>query len=101
VYLASEDGPLPDEPRRLTLVLAGPREPESWQGGDRKPIDFYDLKGVIETLLAGLRINGATYEAAQHPTFYPGRTARVIVAISGSRVTTTRASSSPNARLCS
>jgi phenylalanyl-tRNA synthetase beta chain len=78
VYLGSEEGPLPDEPRRLTIVLSGPREPESWLGGDQKPVDFYDLKGVIETLLAGLGINDARYEAARHPTFYPGRTARVI-----------------------
>ena len=33
VYLASEDGPLPDEPRRLTIVMTGAREPESWQRG--------------------------------------------------------------------
>lgn len=79
VYLASEDGPLPDEPRRLTIVMSGPREAESWLGGDRKPIDFYDLKGVIESLLAGLNITSAKYEAAQHPTYYPGRTARLIV----------------------
>lgn len=80
VYLASEDGPLPDEPRRLAIVMTGPREPESWLGGDRQPIDFYDLKGVIESLLAGLNIDAARYEAAQHPTYYPGRTARLIVA---------------------
>ena len=79
VYLASEDEPLPDEPRRLTIVMSGPREGESWLGGDRQPIDFYDLKGVIESLLAGLNIAGAKYEAAQHPTYYPGRTARLIV----------------------
>ncbi len=79
VYLASEDGPLPDEPRRLTIVMTGPREPEAWLGGDRQPIDFYDLKGVIESLLTGLNIGGAKYEAAQHPTYYPGRTARLIV----------------------
>jgi phenylalanyl-tRNA synthetase beta chain len=79
VYLGSEEGPLPDEPRRLTIVLAGPREAEAWLGGDQKPVDFYDLKGVIETLLAGLNIKSAHYEAAQHPTYYPGRTARLIV----------------------
>ncbi len=31
VYLASEDGLLPDEPRRLTIVMTGARQPESWQ----------------------------------------------------------------------
>jgi phenylalanyl-tRNA synthetase beta chain len=79
VYLASEDGPLPDEPRRLTIVMSGPREPESWKGGDQQPLDFYDLKGVLETLLDGLHISGAHYEPIQHPTFYPGRTARLSV----------------------
>ncbi len=79
VYLASEDGPLPDEPRRLSIVMTGPREPLSWQGGDRNPIDFYDLKGVIEALLRGLHVEGEDFEATEHPTYYPGRTARLKV----------------------
>ncbi len=79
VYLASEDGPLPDEPRRLSIVMTGPREPLSWQGGDRNPIDFYDLKGVIEALLRGLHVEGEDFEATEYPTYYPGRTARLKV----------------------
>jgi phenylalanyl-tRNA synthetase beta chain len=84
VYLASEDGPLPDEPRRLTMVLTGTREPESWHRGsvgesDRTAMDFYDLKGVIEAVLAGLHINNAKFEPIEHPTFYPGRTARLSI----------------------
>jgi len=77
VYIASEGGPLPDEPRRLTIVMSGPRELESWRKSDRAVVDFYDLKGVVETLLDGLHITGATYEPLEHPTFYPGRTARL------------------------
>ncbi|HEY4721818.1 MAG TPA: phenylalanine--tRNA ligase subunit beta, partial [Anaerolineae bacterium] len=82
VYLASEDGPLPDEVRRLTIVISGPREPESWhpvgqRESDRTPVDFYALKGVIEVLLSALNITGAMYESAEHPTYYPGRTARL------------------------
>jgi phenylalanyl-tRNA synthetase beta chain len=79
VYLASEDGPLPDEPRRLTLVMTGNRQAESWQKSDRGLVDFYDLKGVVEALLSGLHIAGARYEPIEHPTYYPGRTARLIV----------------------
>jgi phenylalanyl-tRNA synthetase beta chain len=79
IYLASEDGPLPDEPRHLAIVMTGPREPLSWKGGDRAPIDFYDLKGVIETLLRGLHVEGEVFEALEHPTYYPGRTARLKV----------------------
>jgi phenylalanyl-tRNA synthetase beta chain len=78
VYLSSEDGPLPDEPRRLAITMTGQRQPEAWQKTDRTWVDFYDLKGVLEALLAGLHIAGARYEPIEHPTYYPGRTARLI-----------------------
>ena len=78
VYLASEDGPLPDEPRRLAIVMTGPRQPGSWQKTDQAALDFFDLKGIVEAMLAGLRIAGARYEAAEHPSYYPGRTARLL-----------------------
>jgi phenylalanyl-tRNA synthetase beta chain len=79
VYLANEDGPLPDEPRRLTLAMTGPREPESWKGGEAAPMDFYDLKGVIEAVLSALHIAGARYEPSEHPSYYPGRAAKLVV----------------------
>jgi phenylalanyl-tRNA synthetase beta chain len=79
VYLASEDGLLPDEPRRLAIVLTGVREPESWKTSNRAQADFYDLKGVVEALLNGLHIATAKFEPIEHPTYYPGRTARLSV----------------------
>jgi phenylalanyl-tRNA synthetase beta chain len=79
IYLAAEDSPLPDEPRRLTVVMTGVRQPESWQKTDRAVLDFYDLKGAIEALLGGLHITGARYEPIEHPTYYPGRTTRLLV----------------------
>jgi phenylalanyl-tRNA synthetase beta chain len=42
-------------------------------------MDFYDLKGVVEALLAGLGLNG-TFEPGQHPALHPGRCAQVRVA---------------------
>ncbi len=78
VYLASEDGPLPDEPRRLAIAMTGPREPESWKGGDTAPMDFYDLKGVIETVVDTLHVEGVRYEKGDHPTYSPGRAAKLI-----------------------
>jgi phenylalanyl-tRNA synthetase beta chain len=79
VYLASEDGPLPDEPRRLAIAMTGPRDPESWKGGDTGTMDFYDLKGVIESALDVLHIHDVRYEPGDHPTYYPGRAARLMV----------------------
>ena len=83
IYLASEDGPLPDEPRRLTIVMTGAQQPESWHHAsgretDRAVMNFYDLKGVIEAVLDGLHVAGARYEPIEHPTYYPGRTARLL-----------------------
>lgn len=75
VYLPREGKELPDEPRRLCIAMTGPREEHSWLAGPPDNMDFYDLKGVLETLLARLGAEGATFEPGEHPTFHPGRTA--------------------------
>jgi phenylalanyl-tRNA synthetase beta chain len=77
VYLPVAGQTLPDEPRRLGVVMTGPREPSSWMAGqDRTPMNFYDLKGVVETLLAGLGLDG-TFDPGEHPALHPGRCAQV------------------------
>jgi phenylalanyl-tRNA synthetase beta chain len=84
VYLPGEheDG-LPEEHRRVVIALTGPRDPRAWQASDQGPLDFYDLKGVVEALVDGLHLTGATYAPpepeAQHPSFMPGRTARLLL----------------------
>jgi phenylalanyl-tRNA synthetase beta chain len=77
VYLMREDELLPDEPRRLAIALTGPRDPLAWEGSDRTPMDFFDLKGVVEALTGGLHLGEVAYEPATHPTFMPGRTAQL------------------------
>ncbi len=79
VYLPAEEQTLPDERRRLCIAMTGPREPRSWMAGqDRALVDFYDLKGVVEALLAGLKLDGA-FEPGTHPALHPGRCAQVSV----------------------
>jgi len=78
-YLPVEGQKLPNEIRKLGIVMTGPREAESWlEGQDRTPVDFYDLKGVVEALLTGLGLDGA-FEHEEHPSFHPGRCAQVSV----------------------
>lgn len=78
VYLASENGELPDEIGRISLVMMGPRYPQQWQGSsDAGHYDFFDLKGVIEQLLTSLHITDWRVEAVSHPTYRPGHTARL------------------------
>ena len=74
-YLPSaEPNSLPEERRSIGIALSGPAE-VSWLPELARPADFYDLKGLIETLLARLHIPRYRFTPTQHPTFHPGRTA--------------------------
>lgn len=70
------DGPdkQPDERRAVGIALCGPAE-ISWHSALSHPADFYDLKGIIESLLAGLKITQYRFTPTRHPTFHPGRCA--------------------------
>ncbi|MFO7577552.1 MAG: phenylalanine--tRNA ligase subunit beta [Pelovirga sp.] len=61
----------------LTAVLSGRRSPEGWaQSG--APVDFYDLKGVVESLLAGFAVTDARFDAQQsQPYLHPGKSCAV------------------------
>jgi phenylalanyl-tRNA synthetase beta chain len=85
VYLPKEGEPLPDEPRRLGIVMSGPRLARSWLAALAEPLDFYDLKGVVETLLTRLDIAEYTFKPAEHPTFHPGRTAELQLSATGDK----------------
>ncbi len=81
VYYRVENG-LPEEPRRLGILLAGPREEPNWIGdANESRVDYYDLKGVIEKLLEGLSIDPrhAKYHPTEHNSFHPGRVASLVV----------------------
>lgn len=64
----------PDERRTVGIALCGPTE-ITWIPELARPADFYDLKGVVETLLASLHITRYRFTPTQHPTFHPGRCA--------------------------
>jgi len=70
---------LPAEPRRLSALLIGPREMQSWLPHDTGQLGFYDLKGIVETLLARLELKDITWERGEHPATHSGRTARLLV----------------------
>lgn len=77
VYLPVPGEPLPEEPTRVAVALTGPREPRSWLANESTAFDFYDLKGVVETLAEHLGIAALSFEPTEHPTFRPGRVALV------------------------
>jgi phenylalanyl-tRNA synthetase beta chain len=77
VFLASEEGSLPDEILKLAVLLSGPRALPGWQEADSTAMDFFDLKGFLQEMLDDLQINSVRYEPAEHPSFHPGKCARV------------------------
>jgi len=74
---------LPDEPRQLAIVLAGRRDGIAWDdplGVKPSVLDFYDLKGIVETLFAGLHLPKLSYRAIKTvPFLHPGRAAELLV----------------------
>jgi len=79
VYLSRADRALPDEPSRVGMLLAGPRALAGWQSADRDAMDFYDVKGIIESLAQALHVPAVAVEPALHPSLIPGRSARVLI----------------------
>ncbi len=77
VFLPGEKWPLPDEVRHMVIAITGPREREGWKEADASPVDFYDLKGILEALLDGLHVSEVNFEPAEHPSYHPGRVARL------------------------
>jgi len=63
------------QPMRIAAVACGPAFEEQW-GIVARPVDLYDLKADVETLVAP---HVARFEAAPHPAFHPGRSARIRV----------------------
>ncbi len=84
IFLGSEGGgasgadALPEELPRLVIALSGQRALPAWQGADVGTMDFYDLKGVVESLLGSLHVE-VNYQSGDHPSFHPGKCANLMV----------------------
>jgi phenylalanyl-tRNA synthetase beta chain len=83
VYLPNANSKLPDEPRKLTIVLCGRRTATAWddpQGVEPKQYDFYDLKGAVESLAGDLHLPAVSFAATQSvPWLHPMRAAELRV----------------------
>ncbi|MGJ7542565.1 phenylalanine--tRNA ligase subunit beta [Variovorax sp. LT1R16] len=63
------------QPMRLAGLAWGDAADARWDGKPQR-VDFYDVKGDVEALLAPLV---PTFEATEHPALHPGRAARVLI----------------------
>src|SRR5690606_37075512 len=64
-----------DQPMRVAGLACGPADVLQ-RGRKDQAVDFFDVKGDVEALLAPLQ---AQFEPATHPAMHPGRCARVLV----------------------
>ena len=65
-----------DQPMRVAGLAYGPRAALHW-GQPDKGVDFFDVKGDVEALLAPLQV---VFTPAAHPAMHPGRCASVSAA---------------------
>jgi phenylalanyl-tRNA synthetase beta chain len=71
---------LPNEPRRLALVMTGLRNATAWDVKDSPSFDFFDMKGRIELLLSGLHYADVSYSVADSVEYlHPGKAAEIHV----------------------
>ena len=64
-----------DQPMRVAGLASGSADSLQWGHKDQS-VDFYDVKGDVEALLAPLK---ARFAPGSHPAMHPGRCAQVVI----------------------
>jgi phenylalanyl-tRNA synthetase beta chain len=71
---------LPTEITKLAIAMTGQRNETAWDVKASPSMDFYDIKGRIERLLAGFRFTDITYAPTDTVSYlHPGKAAEVKV----------------------
>ncbi|MED4163443.1 phenylalanine--tRNA ligase subunit beta [Halalkalibacterium halodurans] len=81
VFLSKEETltKQPEEREMLAGALTGLWTEHLWQG-EKKAVDFFVVKGILEGMFAELGLSGkVTFERGEQPGMHPGRTANVKV----------------------
>lgn len=81
VYLTQEETltDLPEERLQLAALIAGPKAASIWKTPQVDAQNFYELKGILESVLERFGVRDAEYQAADLNGFHPGRTALCVV----------------------
>ncbi|RSK28096.1 phenylalanine--tRNA ligase subunit beta [Bacillus sp. HMF5848] len=79
VFIGNDNDELPLEKERLASIITGSWHDHEWQG-EKKSVDFFVAKGIVEGLLEKLNIlNSVRFEAATREGMHPGRTANILI----------------------
>ncbi|NOX32908.1 MAG: phenylalanine--tRNA ligase subunit beta [Deltaproteobacteria bacterium] len=79
IFFATKKGSLPEEDEMITGLLTGTRSDQSWYS-KKSEVDFFDLKGVMESLLEALMIENPVFEKIEDKScpFYKNGYAAVV-----------------------
>jgi len=72
-----KDEKLATEKLHLTGILSGELEPVFWKD-NHEQLDFFDVKGIMEDILAELKLNNCGYQNSDEPFYQPGMGAKVV-----------------------
>jgi phenylalanyl-tRNA synthetase beta chain len=78
-FTAISGDELPREDLRLAGLATGARYPVLWNMPRNEEIDFYDVKGALETLLEGLDVSGVQFSPSAVPFLHPGKSADLLL----------------------
>ena len=68
---------LPEQRKKIAGAITGSLQPEQWNEASRE-VDFYDLKGDVEALLAVASAQVFSFEKAEHSALHPGQSAKIL-----------------------
>lgn len=77
VYLPGEGEGMPREPLCVVGAITGSRDGDGWSRPN-EPVDFFDAKGIMETVLDVLDVGGVSWNTESlEPYYHPGKSCRV------------------------
>jgi phenylalanyl-tRNA synthetase beta chain len=76
VYLPGDD-PLPEEPRRLGILLSGPAAEPWWGTPEPAAFEFFHLKGIVQALARRMGLAEVVFEPFAQAPYQVGRAAAV------------------------
>lgn len=79
VFLTNGKGQQPEEREHLAAAITGIWHEHGWQG-EKKTVDFFVLKGILEGMFARLGLeNDLDFKQARIEGMHPGRTAEILL----------------------
>ncbi|MCY9197297.1 phenylalanine--tRNA ligase subunit beta [Bacillus atrophaeus] len=79
VFLTKEENTKPVEKERVAGAVTGLWHKNLWQG-EKKPVDFYVVKGIVEGLLDKLNmLTSIEFVQSERKNMHPGRTANILL----------------------